>query len=261
MRGVERPIVIAHRGASSDAPEHTAHAYEEAVRQGADSIELDLQLTADGVLVALHDDTLERVAGLPDRVAGVEYAELRDVDIGAWFNRAHPHLADERYVGARVQTLGDVLSAHPPPFRLHLELKTPSVHGGRVEHTLVDVLRDHGELDAPHEESRFLIECFEADSLQLVRSLAPEVPTGLLWYEARPELLIGELPGWVDVSCPQAFVALMHPELIAATHDRGRDVHVWTVDEPEEIAALVAADVDGVFTNRPAVARQVIDGG
>lgn len=260
MPGVERPLVIAHRGASRDAPEHTVHAYEEAVRQGADSVELDLQLTADGVLVALHDHTLERVAGLPDRVAVVEYAELRDVDIGAWFNREHPELADGRFVDARVQTLSDVLSAHPPPFRLHLELKTPGVHGGRVEHSLVDVLRDHGELDAPREESRFLVECFEPDSLQLVRSLAPELPTGLLWYEARPDLLLGELPDWVDVSCPEAFVALVHPELVAATHDRGRDVHVWTVDEPEEIAALVASEVDGIFTNRPAVARRVIDG-
>lgn len=258
---VHRPLVIAHRGASFDAPEHTAHAYAEAEQQGADSIELDLQLTADGVLVTLHDETLDRVAGLPDHVAEVTYSDLVSVDIGAWFNRAYPERADERFVGSRVQTLGDVLSAHPPPFRLHLELKTPSRHGGRAEQALVDVLADHDELEVDREDSRFLVECFEADSLRRVRTLAPELPTGLLWYEARPDLVRAELPAWVDVSCPESFVAMLHPEHVAAAQDRGLEVHVWTVDDPDEIGALVASGVDAIFTNRPAVAREVIDGG
>lgn len=256
---MDRPLVIAHRGASFDAPEHTAFAYAEAVRQGADSIELDLQLTADGVLVTLHDETLERVAGLPDEVAAVAYADLLEVDLGGWFNRAHPGRADGRFAGARVQTLTDVLVRHPPPLRLHLELKSPSRHGGRVEQALVDVLRDHGELEATHGDSRLVVECFEAESLRRVRTLAPAVPTGLLWYEARPDLLRAEVPDWVDVTCPESFVASMHPELVSAAHERGLEVHVWTVDDPEEIAALVGAGVDGIFTNRPSVAREVVD--
>lgn len=257
---MERPLVIAHRGASFDAPEHTAPAYAEAVRQGADSIELDLQLTADGVLVTLHDETLERVAGLPDEVAAVAYTDLLEVDIGGWFNRTHPDRADERFAGARVQTLGDVLAAHPPPLRLHLELKSPSRHGGRVEQALVDVLRDHGALEATRDDSRFVVQCFETESLRRVRTLAPELPTGLLWYQARPELIRAEVPDWVDVSCPESFVASMHPELVEAAHDRGLEVHVWTVDDPEEIEALAEAGVDGVFTNKPSVARTVVDG-
>ncbi len=258
--GVDRPLVIAHRGASHDAPEHTVHAYREAVRQGADSIELDLQLTADGVLVALHDDTLERVAGLPDAVAAVPFQRLREVDIGAWFNREHPERADERFVDARVQTLAEVVSLCPPPLRLHLELKAPSRFGGRAEQAMVDVLREHGELDVPREDSRFLVECFELDSLRTVRSLAPELPTGLLWYQARPELVRAELPDWVDVSCPESFVALLHPDHVREAHARGYAVHEWTVDGWEEIEALVEAGVDGLFTNRPAVARAVVDG-
>lgn len=255
-----RPLVIAHRGASFDAPEHTASAYAEAVRQGADSIELDLQLTVDGVLVTLHDETLERVAGLPDEVAAVAYADLLEVDIGGWFNRTYPDRADERFVGARVQTLTDVLVAHPPPLRLHLELKSPSRHGGRVEQALVDVLRDHGELEATRDDSRLVVECFEAESLRRVRTLAPEVPAGLLWYRARPDLIRAEVPDWVDVSCPESFVALMHPELVQAAHERGLEVHVWTVDDPDEIEALVGTGVDGIFTNRPSVARAIVDG-
>lgn len=256
---MDRPLVIAHRGASFDAPEHTRHAYTEAVRQGADSIELDLQLTADGVLVTLHDETLDRVAGLPDQIADVTYAQLLEVDIGAWFNRSHPDRADNRFVGARVQTLAEVLSSHPPPFRLHLELKSPSRHGGRVEQALVDVLRDHGELESGREDSRFVVECFDPDSLRRVRVLAPELPTGLLWYEADPGLVRAEMPEGVDVSCPESFVALMHPEHVSAAHARGLEVHVWTADEAEEIEALVESGVDGVFTNRPAVARKVVD--
>lgn len=260
MRAVSRPLVIAHRGASYDAPEHTTHAYAEAVRQGADSIELDLQLTADGVLVTLHDETLDRVAGVPDEVAAMTYAQLSQVDIGAWFNRAYPDRADGRFEGARVQTLADVLSTHASPLRLHLELKRPSRYGGRMEQTVVDVLRDHGELEVGREDSRFVVECFESDSLQRLRSLAPELPTGLLWYEARPELVRAELPGWVDVSCPQTFVALMHLDHVEAAHERGVEVHVWTADDPEEICALVEAEVDAVVTNRPAVARGIVDG-
>ena len=118
--------VIAHRGASAYAPEHTFAAYDLALAQGADYIEQDLQLTADGVLVALHDDTLDRTAqGPADSCTGPvttkTLAQLRECDVGSWFNDAHPDLADPAYVGLRIPTMGEVVERYGPDVRYYVE--------------------------------------------------------------------------------------------------------------------------------------------
>ncbi|MDP8962167.1 MAG: glycerophosphodiester phosphodiesterase, partial [Actinomycetota bacterium] len=102
-------LVVAHRGASEDAPEHTTHAYDAALAQGADSIEVDLRLTRDGVLVCWHDETLERIAGMSAAVGDLTLDELRGLDVGSWFNRAHPERARPQFVGAQVVTFAQQL--------------------------------------------------------------------------------------------------------------------------------------------------------
>lgn len=249
--------MIAHRGAAHDAPEHTVHAYAAAVEQGADGLELDLQLTADGVLVACHDDTLERIAGVPDRVAEVAHERLLDLDVGAWFNRAFPDRADERFVGARILSLAEVLARFPYQ-RLLLELKDPGQHGGRLERALVDTLGAAGEL-APA-DPRCLVIAFDGDSLGRVHALSPDLPVGLLWIRAEASIVAAEVSDWIRVSAPNVYPLLVHPDHVAAAHARGLEVYAWTVDEPDEITAVAATGADGIITNRPALARRVLAG-
>ena len=112
-----RAVVIAHRGASAYAPEHTFAAYDLAVEQGADYIEQDLQLTADGELVVMHDETLDRTArGPAESCSGLvrtkTVAQLQQCDVGSWFNTAHPESADARFVGQRIPTMRGIIERY-----------------------------------------------------------------------------------------------------------------------------------------------------
>lgn len=242
------PLVIAHRGASADAPEHTAAAYAMAVEHGADAIELDLRLTADDALVCVHDPTFERTGGLDRPVAESTVAQLRTLDVGSWFS--------SDFAGERVLTLDEAIEVVPDHVVLYLELKDPGLHGGRAEEVLVATLEDHGRLDP----DRTVFESFDAAALRTLRGLVPEVPTSLAWFRRDEALLRGDLPAWVDISAPNTFVLFLAEDHVDAVHAVGREVHVWTVDERDEVAAVVAAGVDGLFTNRPGTVRSLLAG-
>lgn len=250
------PLVVAHRGASAAAPEHTRYAYDAAVEAGADSIEVDVQLTADGVPVCLHDASLHRVAGTDDAIGDLTLAQLRELDLGSWFNRAHPDLADDRFSGARVVTLSEQLDAAAEAgIGLHIELKDPSDHGRAMTDALIGVLAERDRLDDP----TVVVESFDVDGLALLGVAAPTLRLGVLWFEARDELVTARLPGWAAVSGPNVFAVLVHPGHVTAAHARDLEVHVWTADEDDEVDALVELGVDAIVTNRPAEVRARLD--
>lgn len=248
--------VIAHRGASAYAPEHTFAAYDLALAQGADYIEQDLQLTADGVLVALHDDTLDRTArGPADSCTGPvttkTLAQLHECDVGSWFNEAHPDLADPEYVGLRIPTMGEILERYGPDVRYYVETKSPETQPG-MEQALLDLL-DETALAAPAARSRqVLIQSFSAESLRLVHSLRPEVPlVQLLPASPSPvdDAMLDEIREYAVAIGPAS--GNVDEAVVDAAHTRCLDVHPYTVDDPDEMARLLDAGVDGMFTNVP----------
>jgi glycerophosphoryl diester phosphodiesterase len=252
-------FVVAHRGASEDAPEHTVHAYELAVDQGADSIEVDLQLTADGVLACLHDDTLDRVAGTSEQVSSVTADELVRLDVGSWFNAAHPERSRAEYVGARPVLFADHLSwlrGSAPEVGVHVELKEPGRHGGRMEEAVAAALREHVEAGGAIE--RIVAESFEAGSLRRIRGLWPDLPLGLVWLEMTDDLVAARFSVDVEVSVPSVWSAFLAPDHVAAAHERGMAVHVWTANEDEEVMALVDLGVDAIVTDRPGAVRRLL---
>ncbi len=255
-------LVVAHRGASEDAPEHTTHAYDEALAQGADSLEVDLQRTRDDVLVCLHDDSLERVAGIRAAVRDLTLDELRQIDLGARFNQTHPERARPQFVGARVVTFAELLArqlATAPHVGLHVELKRPAAHGGRMEELVVAALTEQGLLPATASGTPpILVESFDPASLRRLKRLAPSLSTGLLWVEAEAGLAAGQLPDWVDVSGPNLFSVFLHPGHVGVVQAEGREVHVWTADDPQEVNALLDLGVDAIVTNRPAAVRALV---
>jgi glycerophosphoryl diester phosphodiesterase len=247
------PLVIAHRGSSAAAPEHTVAAYDRAVRERSDVLECDLQMTADEVLVCVHDTTVDRTAGGTGsgRVDAHTLAELRGMDFGSW--------KGSEFAGERIVTFEEQLRRYRdgPAGRFYVETKAPGEYGGRMEPALVSLLRrldlvPEGEVDP--DGAPVLVQSFDLASLDAVKQLAPSLPTAWL-LPALPVDFPAGIPETVDVLAPSADVVLANPGIVDEAHAAGRPVHVWTVDDPTEMDQLLGLGVDGIFTNTPAVLR------
>jgi glycerophosphoryl diester phosphodiesterase len=252
------PLVISHRGASAEAPEHTFAAYDRAVEEHTDVLECDLQLTADGVLVCMHDTTVDRTTGggSTGRVDSFTLEQLRAMDFGSWF--------DPKFAGAAIVPFEEQLRCYrkaAPGVQFYAETKAPSEYGGRMEPALVDLLRKlelvpDGSADV--HTAPVIIQSFDLQSLIAVKQLAPSLPTALLWV-APPADQKATAPGVIDVMAPVKEYLLANPTAIEQIHAGGRDVHTWTVDEPAKIDQLLAAGVDGIFSNDTATLRARVD--
>ncbi len=235
-----RVVVIAHRGASSEAPENTAAAIRIAFRMRADMVELDVQPTADDRVVVFHDDRMERTTNGRGVIQQLRYPAIARLDAGAWFA---PRFANERILLVS-QALR--LSA---PHRVNLELKaTP-----RPAILIAGVVR---ALRHTRATMRVLASSFEASLLASMREAAPTVARALLCARA-PALALTRA---VRLGCvalhPKA--SLVTPRLIAQAHAAGLRVHVWTVDDPALARRLARWGVDGVFTNHPDRIRRAL---
>ncbi|MEP9319659.1 glycerophosphodiester phosphodiesterase [Pseudomonas sp. LABIM340] len=191
--GVPWPTVIAHRGASHDAPEETAPAYLAARDLGADYLEADLQRTSDGVLVAVHDDTLERTTNIAkvfpgrekDPVSKFTLTELKRLDAGSWFNATYPERARSKYAGLRILTLDeliDIAEGGGETPGLYLETKAPGQFPG-IEEDLRKALENRGWLNPDGEpQGKIVLQTFEKSSLELLQKSMPKVPKILLLW-------------------------------------------------------------------------------
>jgi glycerophosphoryl diester phosphodiesterase len=247
-------ISIAHRGASAHAPEHTFAAYDLALEIGCDYLELDLQLTRDGAIVALHDTTLERTLrgdGCAGPVLQRSLAEVQACDAGRWFNEAHPDRARAAFIGQRVPTLDEVLARFGRSVKYYLELKSPEAAPG-IEARLLETLGRFGLRDAAASDRHVLVESFSESSLQRVRALDARLPLVQLFEDIGAETIVGRLGGASDYAVGVApHRGSVTPELTAAAHRHGLLVHAWTVNEPAEMERFRAWGVDGVFTDYP----------
>lgn len=245
-----RPLVIAHRGASHDAPEHTMAAFMRAVQQGADGIEADLRLTADGHLVCVHDRTLTRTGGEPGRgvvVADTTLADLQRIDVGAW------HVTG-RAPGESVPTVTDLLGLARTcgrPLHLALETKHPTRHGGRTERVLAATLREAGMTGPDPNGVTVVVMSFNAAALMRMARLLPDVPRVLL-CDQRPLAAILARGSFIDIEGWSVRAVRAVPAVVARARSRSHGVAVWTVDEPVDVAHCVSVGVDALITNRPA---------
>jgi glycerophosphoryl diester phosphodiesterase len=218
--------VIAHRGASAAAPEHTFAAYDIALEQRADMLELDLRASADGETVVLHDPTLARTTGDPRHVATVTGAELVAMDA----------------VG-RPPTFGAVLARYGRRTRYLVELKDPTP---ALERCVAAALRDAGLCD------RAVIQSFHLVSLRRIRRLEPALPIAPLIaaWPAAPEAFLDGL-----AACGTAAIGVRHDlldrDLIRGAQERGLGVRAWTVNEAPAAERLIGLGVDGLITDVP----------
>ena len=264
----DAPVLnVGHRGASGYAPEHTIPAYDLALKQGADYIEIDLQMTADGVLVALHDDTLDRTATGPVEnctgpVIEKTLAQINTCDVGSWFNETYPQYADPDYVGLQIPTLEEIFQRYGHRTNYYIETKNPEAAPG-MEEELLRLMEEYNLIKPAAERWQVLIQSFSPESLQKIHALEPSLPLIQLYYgEETTETIQAEL------AAVQAYAVGIGPsksdvdaELVAAAHELCLDIHPYTVNEKEEMEALVSLGVEGMFTNFPDRLEQVLGKG
>jgi len=241
----ERVLNIAHRGASSVAPANTLAAFEKAVELGADGVELDVHLSADGVPVVIHDFTVDATTDGSGRVGEMTLAQLKQLDAGSYF--------DPAFAGERIPTLEEVLELAGERLLLNIELKGTSPCDDGLEQAVAALIEQHGLGD------RVLFSSFNPFSLRRVKRIAPHIPTGLLYA---PGLPLPLRRAWLAPLVPHE---ACHPEhtmvdahYIAWTRQHGYRVNTWTVDDPEEMRRLIRLGVDGIITNVPDVLRQAL---
>ncbi|MEU8353258.1 glycerophosphodiester phosphodiesterase [Streptomyces sp. Ru87] len=259
--GPNRIAVVAHRGSSEDVPEHTLAAYRKAIEDGADALECDVRLTADGHLVCVHDRRVDRTSNGRGAVSALELQDLAALDFGSWRGLGESPDRDDspRHERTSVLTLERLLELIADSGRrveLAVETKHPTRWAGRVEERLLALLGRFGLTEPPAgEPSAVRVMSFSARSLQRVREAAPRVPTVYLMQFVSPRLRDGRLPGGAGIAGPSMRIVRNHPEYVARAHRAGNQVHVWTVDAPGDVERCAALGVDAIITNRP---RQVL---
>jgi glycerophosphoryl diester phosphodiesterase len=261
---LEGPVLnIGHRGASAYAPEHTFAAYDLAIEQGADYIEIDLQMTADGVLVAMHDKTLNRTAdapeGVPEQycrglVSKKTLEQIKMCDAGSWFS--------PDYAGEQIPTLEEIFERYGTSVNYYIETKNPDAAPG-MEEELVRLLDTYGlipEEDPAEAESwQVLIQSFSAESLMKIHELEPTLPLIQLYWAGTSKSIQR------DLDAVSAYAVGIGPykqdvdaALVEAAHEHCLAVHPYTVNTVEEMEALIALGVDGMFTNNPDLLEGVL---
>jgi glycerophosphoryl diester phosphodiesterase len=218
---------IAHRGASGYAPENTHLAFELAIEMGADKIETDVQLSADGELVLFHDAAVDRTSNGSGALADFTLAELRTLDTGAWFG--------EEFAGQQIVTLAELLETYLDRIPLVLEIKEPRA--------AVPMM---GEI--PQTE-RIEITSFDWDALRLARAQNEKFTFGFLTHVFEEETIERcKDEGFAQI-CPK--VDTLTVELVNAAHEAGLIVRAWGVTRKEDIATLRHTGADGATCNWP----------
>jgi len=227
-------LVIAHRGASGNAPENTLAAFRKAVALGATFIETDLQLSRDAHFVAIHDETVNRTTNGQGAVHGMTLTELRRLDAGSWFG--------SEFAGERIPTLEEILEfSKKNDVVFYLEIKPGGSCGG--EHALIGSLRESGEIP------RVVVISFDAAIVLNLRKIEPTLMTGLL-YDGQIETPLDKA---VAIGARQLLVRgdLVTPALLAEARKKDLQVVCWTVNHPAHMRMLAAAGVDGIMSDYP----------
>ncbi|WP_313674833.1 glycerophosphodiester phosphodiesterase [Mycolicibacterium sp.] len=249
---VERPFVVAHRGASAERPEHTLAAYDLALREGADGVECDVRLTRDGHLVCVHDRKVDRTSSGTGLVSDLTLAELREFDWGAWHGgwRSDGGIADTGLL-----TLHDLLNFvldFNRPVKVFIETKHPVRFGALVENKVLGLLHRFG-LASPRSAdlSRAVVMSFSAAAVWRIRRAAPLLPTVLLGDASR--YLGGGAATTVGATAVGPSIATLreHPELVDRAAAQGRAMYCWTVDHYEDVEFCRSVGVGWIATNHP----------
>jgi glycerophosphoryl diester phosphodiesterase len=245
MENWPRPLIFAHRGASVHAPENTLAAFELALEQGAQGIELDVKLSGDGEVVVIHDPTVHRTTDGQGRVSELDLDSLRTLDAGSFFS--------ENFSGEKIPTLIEVFETMGKRAFINVELTNYTTRRDGLAEKVCDLVKQFGM------QENVLFSSFLPSNLTRTRNLLPDTPRGIL--------ALGGWKGWWFRSFGFTFgdYQALHPNLqdmsprqVARVHRLERKIYVWTVNAAEDMRRLFKWNVDGIITDDPKLAMEIL---
>ncbi len=232
-------LVTAHRGASGLAPENTMSSMLKAIDLGADFAELDVQETSDGVLILLHDNTLMRTAGLDANIWEMDYASLKGIDVGKWF--------DSKYDGEPIPTLESIIDSVRGKMKLNIELKSNG-HEKRLVEAVAELVESKG----------FIPECivtsFNFSLIDKLRALHKGFKVGYIFSNLPENIDVFT----ADVDLLSVKYTIVDEEFVKKAHRNHKEVHVYTVNDVEEMKRLIKLGVDSIITNYPNILIEIL---
>jgi glycerophosphoryl diester phosphodiesterase len=226
-------LVTAHRGASGYAPENTLSAVELAIKMKAEYAEIDVQETADGEIVLLHDGSLKRTTGFDKNIWETEYSELDTLDAGSWFS--------VEYKAERIPSLSQLMDSVRGRIKLNIELKTNG-HEKKLAERVVKIIREKNF------ESECILTSFSYSQIKKVKKIDPGLKTGLIF---------SKYPLFINIFNNDNFdllsvhYSLVDEDFMQAANEAGKEVHVWTVNDEKEMKRLINLGVKSIITNYP----------
>lgn len=240
-----KPLIIAHRGASGEAPENTLGSFQLAIDQGCDAIELDVHLSKDGKLIVCHDDSIDRTTNGTGRIAEMSVSELKHYDAGLWFH--------EKYKGERLPLLEEVFDLVPEKIMINIEIKNiPSYYQG-IEQKLLDLMVERNRIE------NVVVSSFDHQCLLRLKQKRKDVKIGLLYY---CNLLNHQ--GYANSLGAPVFSlhpnhdAILPGDILDAING-GIEVYPWTVNHTEKMTKLIQAQVSGLITDFPGKLKKLLE--
>jgi len=234
----DRTEIMAHRGASLVAPENTLAAVRAAIDSGAQWVEIDVQETADGEVIVIHDSDLKKIGRVSLGVATSTLDELQEVDIGSWFG--------EEFSNERIPTLEQVLRLCKDRIRVNIELKYYGAQQ-QLEQRVVDIVEANAMAD------QVVVMSLSLDGIREMRRLRPDWTLGLL-----SSVAVGNLAA-LEVDFLALNARFASRSLIRRLHEQGKDIMVWTVNDPVGISVMASRGVDVIITDEPALAVSLME--
>lgn len=243
---IAQPVIFAHRGASAHAPENTMAAFRLALEHGADGFELDAKLSADGTVVVIHDQTVDRTTGAPGTVREMTLGELKALDAGKLF---HPAFENEP-----IPTLEEIFAELGSKALINVEITNYSSPMDALPDRIADLviryeLQDH-----------IIFSSFHPLNLLRIRRRLPGVPAAILTEAGRRgRFLRGWFGRWFSPRFLHPYYTDVDLASLGAEHRRGRRVNTWTVNNPEDMQRLYKIRIDGIITDDPLLAKRVLE--
>lgn len=243
---IASPLIIGHRGASAHAPENTIAAFKLAVEHGADGIELDAKLSADGHIMVIHDQTVDRTTGGQGAVRSLTLGQLKQMDAGSTF--------DAQFAKEPIPTLDEVFFEVGQRTLINVELTNYLTPTDALPDLVADLVIKYGLQD------RVFFSSFNANNLARIHRRLPNAPVAILTPGGAAGWL---MRGWLGrVSSPKyihPYYADVTGRFVESEHQRGRKINTWTVNDPAEMKRLFNLKIDGIITDDPRLAREVLE--
>lgn len=235
-------FIYAHRGASGYAPENTLSAFKKALEMGAQGIELDVQFSKDGVVMVMHDDTLDRTTNGSGRVESHTLEELKKLDAGSWFS--------SNYIGEKIPTLEEVIKILPKEFKLNIEFKPDKKNAKKIAKEVYKILEKHNY------SKNVILSSFYHETLKHYRELDNDIPMGMLFEFDMIDICSYAKNSGINPVSLNIAKEFVDKEFISDAYTNNLKVAVYTVNEMSKLKELLEIGADEIFCNYPDILKQ-----